>query len=387
VTTSTLSVLMPVYNSGRYLRATLDSILQQTFRDFELLVVDDGSTDDSGRILAEVAGRDRRISLSRHEANRGITRSMNQLFPRARGTYVTRHDADDLSEPERFARLVAFLEANPAVGVVGSRVLFIDSEGRPLDLDFFPSVYAHEAIEQEMLEGRCICQGALMMRRQCVEAVGYYDESLDATEDFDLGLRLLEVTQFSCLEARLYRYRQHSESISHQRRAIQQWQMGKALEKAVYRRFGPAPTPAQAMPAARQYLRTAVATFEPGAPEISRLSLERALALAPGLLAQAEPLRGLLALHVPNGSTEAALAFTEAIFSELLPQTPATARLRSRWLAQLHMRAAFAGFERAGANEVLAHLRQGVRHEPRWLLNRGVLSIAIRSALRQGGAK
>jgi len=169
-----VSVLMTVYNGERFLSATVASILDQTYRNIELLVLDDGSEDGTWPILANFAARDERICLLRHDQNRGVPLAMNRLFGLAKGTYVNRHDADDLSHPQRYAKQVQFLEAAPAVGVVGTRVQVIDPNDQPLELPFFAAVTHDAEIQAELLRNNCLCQGSVMFRRQLLDQVGNY---------------------------------------------------------------------------------------------------------------------------------------------------------------------------------------------------------------------
>jgi len=125
-----VSVLLPVFNGESLIRGAIDSILAQTFRDFELIVVDDGSTDGTAAVLSEY--RDPRVILLRHERNRGLIAALNTGLAVARGDYVARHDADDLSVPERLQLQSDFLNANEDVSVVSSAWFFEpEPERRP----------------------------------------------------------------------------------------------------------------------------------------------------------------------------------------------------------------------------------------------------------------
>ncbi len=123
---SKISVVMSVYNGQSYLREAVESILNQTFTDFELILIDDGSTDATGEILDEYATRDARIILSRNQNNIGLTRSLNQGISMSRGKYIARMDADDVSRADRLSRQFEFLEKRPEVGVLGSGYQLMD---------------------------------------------------------------------------------------------------------------------------------------------------------------------------------------------------------------------------------------------------------------------
>src|SRR5262245_14197402 len=116
-TTPAISVLMPIYNAGRFLPAAVESVLAQTFADFELIAIDDGSRDGSSEVLAQLAARDPRIRVFAQE-NRGIVATLNRALELARAPLVARMDADDLSRPDRFAKQIAFLRQHPEVAAV-----------------------------------------------------------------------------------------------------------------------------------------------------------------------------------------------------------------------------------------------------------------------------
>ena len=126
-----LSVLMPVYDCDQFVQAAIDSILNQTFRDFEFIIIDDGSKDRTAEIVEAAAARDPRIRVISRE-NRGIVPSLNEALEQATGTLVARMDGDDISLPDRFSRQVAYLQANPECGLVGTQIMFMDPDGRPI---------------------------------------------------------------------------------------------------------------------------------------------------------------------------------------------------------------------------------------------------------------
>jgi glycosyltransferase involved in cell wall biosynthesis len=140
--TPKISVAMSVFNGEEYLRAAIDSILAQTFSDFEFIIVDDGSTDRSAAI---VRGYDDPRFVLLSQENRGVAAALNHAMSRARGEYIARQDADDVSLPERFAQQVQWLEAHPEVSALGTGAVLIDPQGRPFSR-VNPSVYAARAI-------------------------------------------------------------------------------------------------------------------------------------------------------------------------------------------------------------------------------------------------
>ena len=207
-----ISVCMPVYNAKRYIGEAIESILAQTFRDFEFLIIDDGSTDRSLAILERYAAQDTRIRLS-SRPNAGYVVRLNEMLHQARGDLIARMDADDVALPERFARQVEFLHSHPEVDVVGGAQEQISSKGHYLSIHYDPQ--GHEEIEERGLTGVCaINHPSVMMRRKAVLAVGGYQVELMPAEDLDLWLRMGERGRLANLPDVITRYRLHDSSVS-----------------------------------------------------------------------------------------------------------------------------------------------------------------------------
>jgi glycosyltransferase involved in cell wall biosynthesis len=207
-----ISVCMPVYNAERYVAEAVESILGQTLGDFEFLILDDGSTDGSLRILERHASRDRRIRLI-SRPNKGLVASLNELVDRARGEFLARMDADDVALPERFARQAEYLRAHPECLVVGCRAWEIDPEGD--SLGEYPTLEDHEAIDafHFRIRGPALVHPSVMMRRGAVLDVGGY-RHFPIGEDVDLFLRLAERGRLAGVPEFLLNYRIHEATYS-----------------------------------------------------------------------------------------------------------------------------------------------------------------------------
>jgi glycosyltransferase involved in cell wall biosynthesis len=142
-----ISVVMSVYNGEKYLRQAIESILQQTYTDFEFIIIDDGSTDSSREIIQSYD--DKRIRLVINEQNIGLTKSLNKGIRLAKGEFIARMDADDISLPQRFEKQVAYLDSHPEVGVLGTYANIIDHRGKIINNIIFPT--EHETILWTML--------------------------------------------------------------------------------------------------------------------------------------------------------------------------------------------------------------------------------------------
>jgi len=206
-----VSVVMPVYNGEKYLGAAIESILSQSFADFEFLVIEDGSTDGTLGVIQTF--KDARIKLIRNDGNKGLTRSLNLGLKLADGQYIARMDADDINLRERFSTQVAFLDDHPEVGVLGTAVRFIDDMGNPDVLSYFP--LDHEAICWSMsFFQNPIAHPTVMFRRDTALQVNGYDDKLLVSQDYDLWSRLSAITQLNNLHVELLHLRKHKDSIS-----------------------------------------------------------------------------------------------------------------------------------------------------------------------------
>ena len=204
-----VSVALPVYNAERYVAEAIESILTQTFTDFEFLIVDDGSTDGSLSIMRRYADDDARIRVI-SRPNTGIVGALNEMIGEARGELVARMDADDVARPDRFEVQVRYLDENPDCVMIGSRVLVIDSDGDPLVV--LPTPLSHEEIEDGLLNfrGQLVHHPATMMRRRSLLEIGGYRPECREAEDLDLFLRLAEIGRIANLAEPLLNYREHS---------------------------------------------------------------------------------------------------------------------------------------------------------------------------------
>jgi glycosyltransferase involved in cell wall biosynthesis len=235
-----ISVCMPVYNTEPYIAEAVESILAQTYRNFEFIIVDDGSTDRSLAILERFAAQDARIRLS-SRPHAGYLVRLNEMLDEARGDLIARMDADDVAMPERFIRQIDFLDAHPDVVAVGSRVLAIDSDGDPIAE--FCTTQEHEEIDRAHLDvrGGFINHPVAMIRTGVIRAIGGYRADYWPGEDVDLWLRLAEIGRLANLPESLLKYRRHLESIGYTRQARQHERCRAAAIDAHRRRGLPLP--------------------------------------------------------------------------------------------------------------------------------------------------
>ena len=229
-----ISVLLPVYNAEQFVREAVDSILAQSFADFELIALDDGSTDRSLSILREYEARDPRVRIITRE-NRGLVASLNQLMAAARGSYLARMDADDVCMPRRFEQQLAFLKSNPDHVAVGGWVIHMNESGLPIGPVKTPT--EHADIDQAHLKGHTsIWHPTALIKKDAVLSIGGYREEFQHAEDLDLWLRLAELGRLANLSEFVLRYRLHASSVSQTQGLLQQSAAKRACSIAWRRR-------------------------------------------------------------------------------------------------------------------------------------------------------
>jgi hypothetical protein len=209
---------MVVCNVDRFLREAIESVLGQTFRDFEFIIVDFGSADNSKSIVSQYAASDTRLKF--HEIPHcGLAEARNAACSLAQGKYIAIMDADDVSLPERLLWELEFMERHPEVGVVGGAVEWIDAKGRLLQTLRHPLEDCE--IQSELLTHSVIWQPTAFIRRDAFEDVGGYRGPFAPAEDYDLWLRIADRFQLANLEQVVLKYRFHSFQVSLRKRRQQ----------------------------------------------------------------------------------------------------------------------------------------------------------------------
>jgi glycosyltransferase involved in cell wall biosynthesis len=202
-----VSVVMAVHNGGQFLREAVDSILGQTFKDFEFILMDDGSTDSTPSLLAEYQNADARIRVKRFDQNQGLTHCLNAGIQMARGKYLARMDADDISLPQRFERQVRYLDEHPQVAALGCGFTLMDEAGTPLKDYIFSS--RPEVLRWNLLFFNPISHPGAMIRSSIMRELGGYDPQLMRAQDYDLWWRMSFIGRLGNLQDILLLLRQH----------------------------------------------------------------------------------------------------------------------------------------------------------------------------------
>ncbi len=211
-----VSVLLTSYNHAKYLHDSINSVLNQTFTDFELIIWDDMSTDESWEIINSFS--DPRIRPFRNETQKIITSVNMAISEMAHGAYIAIHHSDDVWEPQKLEKQVAFLDANPQIGAVFSRAQIIDEEGQPFqDQSHFyynifeqPNRTRYEWLNYFFYHGNVLCHPSLLIRKACYDECGLYRYGLAQSPDFDMWVRLCLKYEIHILPEKLVRFRVRS---------------------------------------------------------------------------------------------------------------------------------------------------------------------------------
>lgn len=211
-----VSIVTPVYNAGKFLAETVESVLAQTHENFEHLLVDDSSRDSSAQLMRELARRDERIRLLFLEENGGPARARNRGIEASSGEFVAFLDADDLWAPQKLARQVTAFDGRPELGIVGTNGRIIDEQGRRLTQCFAADKIRRGKVSlpEFLLKGVPLATSSVVVRRECLEHCGLFDEVYRVCEDYELWMRILQFYEVDILDEELLYYRRHGNNIS-----------------------------------------------------------------------------------------------------------------------------------------------------------------------------
>ncbi|MBA7489541.1 hypothetical protein ES702_00075 [subsurface metagenome] len=223
-----ITVVMPVYNGEKYLKEAIESILNQTFTDFEFIIINDGSTDSSFEIIQNY--EDERIKIINNEKNIGLTKSLNKALKVARSEYIARQDADDVSLPNRFERQTRYFEKYPELALVGTSIYEIDENGNTIGKNI---ALTNPGIKN-LLRGNKFTHGSVMFKKKVIDRLGGYNESLKYAQDYELWLRIAKHYEVRNLPDTLYQLRSHSKKIgvsTSERELALYWVLAQKLAK------------------------------------------------------------------------------------------------------------------------------------------------------------
>lgn len=206
-----ISVILPVYNGAKYLRESIESIRNQTFSDWELIIVNDGSNDNSATIAQTISAVEPRIRYFEHSQNKGLPCTLNTGLQQIRGKYIARMDQDDISLPNRFKEQYYFLEKNSDIFLVGGGYAPFNEQGHRINI-FHPS--SSMEIAWKFVTNTYFCHPSVMFRREITDTIGGYPNT--GAEDFSFFSKIVRKYKCSNLQKVVIRYREHSDNLSHQ---------------------------------------------------------------------------------------------------------------------------------------------------------------------------
>lgn len=207
-----ITIILSVHNSELYLAETLDSIFEQTFTNFELIIIDDCSTDNTREIIKEYTNNNKKCQVYHNSSNQGLTKNLNFGIRYARGRYIARMDADDICAKDRLYIQYSFLENNSDISVVGSWVQFIDKFGTITG--FFQPPTTDSLIKWELLFQNPLVHPSIMFRKEIIERFGNYDEKCYCSQDYELWIRLYFQLKYAIIPKYLLQLRKHENNLS-----------------------------------------------------------------------------------------------------------------------------------------------------------------------------
>jgi glycosyltransferase involved in cell wall biosynthesis len=207
-----VSVILPAYNSGQFLAPAIESILNQTYKNFELIIVDDCSTDKTWEVIQDFSRKDNRIVPLKNDTNLREAKTLNRGIATARGKYIARMDHDDWSYPYRLEQQLVFMEAHPEVGVCGGAMDVCDENLQPQGRRHYE--LTDEEIRKKIFRYCPFCHPTIMMRRDVLDKSGLYDHNFYPPDDYELYFRLGRHGKFANLPEPLLKYRVLQKSIT-----------------------------------------------------------------------------------------------------------------------------------------------------------------------------
>ena len=370
-----VAVIIPAYNQSRYLSQAVESVLGQSMADWETVIVDDGSTDDT-RLVA-LSFSDPRVHYI-HQENRGLSGARNTGIRRSTAPYITFLDSDDLFLPQKLELLLAEMERRPELGLVAGQAMPIDETGRVIGKTF--STPIPEPGERRLL-GNPLHVGSVLLRRDWQEKAGYFDESLRSYEDWDMWLRLaLLGCPMGYVSQPVSQYRFHIAQMTRLGH-----QMTHASFSVLDKIFAIPSLPAswlalKDLAYSKAYLRAAAQAYHGGDIPQAKAYLEQAIDLDPVQVQDgAAPLAATFRSWIDLPKSSQPLEILERIYTNL-PDSAGELRNRRRVeLGSAAIQLAFEAYQRGDL--ALAHdaVRGAFTYQPRYLLNRGALAIYLRS--------
>ncbi len=370
-----VSVILPAYNQATYLGQAVQSVLNQSYIDFELIVIDDGSTDHTKQVACSF--NDPRLRYI-YQDNQGLSAARNTGIRESKGPYLTYLDSDDLFLPAKLAHLCQVLDERPEIGFVAGQAVPIDEQGNPIGKIFNKPLPEDR---RQLLLGNPLHVGSVMLRRSWQEKVGFFDTGLRSYEDWDMWLRLVKAgcpMDWIARPVSLYRF--HGAQMTRQGA-----QMTEATFAVLDKIFSDPSLPSSwrqyhDRAYSNAYLRAAAQAYSAQDYANAKAYLLEAVALNPDLQSDdGSQLASLFSAWTDLPKTRDALVYLENIYNNLPEQLPNMARRRSKDLGTAARRIVYQTYEHGESSDTLRALGRALKYQPAWITEHGTLSILARS--------
>jgi glycosyltransferase involved in cell wall biosynthesis len=372
-----VSVIIPAYNQGCYLGQAIKSVLDQSYHNLEVIVVDDGSTDDTQQVVKGFC--DDRVHYI-HQENRGLSGARNTGIRASKGNFLSYLDADDEFLPEALALLTYVLTKSPQIGLVAGQSIRIDDNGHSLGEKVIGRI--PKDLTRLLLHNPVqVCN--VLVRREWMDQVGFFDESLRAYEDWDLWLRLAKAgCPMISIENTVALYRVHDSQMTLEVERMRQATF-TVLDKIYNDPCLPESWEALKDKAySRAYLRSAGSALRIDQFSDVMTYLSEAVRLDPDLLANdAKPLARRFSAWTDDPRIINKLGYLESLYENLPKNLMIMKHRKHRDLSQAAMRIAYQAYGRGDRVTARLAVLQAFRYKPQWLFNRGAISIFVRSWL------
>lgn len=375
------SIIVPAYNQASYLGAAIESVLIQEYGRFELLIVDDGSTDKTTRIAQSYV--DKRIRCL-YQQNAGLSAARNTGIANSTGRYLIFLDSDDFLEPHALLHHKQNFVRNPGLGVSIGGWQFVDRSGRAIG---HPKEAPQEIDVQRLLLGNPFPVNAAAVERSWLSVVSYFDPSLQACEDWDFWLRLsFEGCPMGSFKQPVCAYRMHPGQMTRERDRMHNARL-TVLNKAMQNEVAQAQSATfQARCFAAIYAKSAARSYYVGDVVDGKSQLEQTVSLDPSLLEEGgQGLMWMIAGWASAPYVEDPLAYIAAVYSKLPVKTLQHTNPKQA-IGRIAIQMAFEAFQQCNWPKVRAAVLQAIFYQPTWLTNRGVLSIFVRSLWKRSCA-
>jgi glycosyltransferase involved in cell wall biosynthesis len=374
---TTISVIIPAYNQGHYLGEAIQSVIDQTYPDFELIVVDDGSTDKTAQVACSFL--DPRVHYI-HQENRGLSAARNTGILRSTGEYLTFLDSDDLFVADKLETLLNAMQRDPELGFVAGQAVLIDENALPLG-KVFDTPPPENPVHLLLWNPLHVC--SVLLRRDWQQKAGLFDENLNAYEDWDMWLRLARVgCRMGWVPHPVSLYRFHTRQMTHDKDRM------NTANFAVLKKVYSDPDLPEEWLALKEkaysnaYLRASIQAYRIGQTREGADALAEAVRRDPTLLDKdGDVLSNRLLGLADSPKVKDRLLFLETIYDHLPESLSVLKSQRKRRLSQAAVELGFKSYQANDYHRARHFMWRAIQYRPQWLRNRGVVAVLVKSSL------